>query len=200
MNRMKQTFAPARNSGTRPDTLNGLRPIKAQAGFEEAHARYQPGSRCTAAVCRSGAGGDLRVVCDRSFADLRYADGGQFRPRRILHGRRLCRAMHPDARWKLLDMLVRCAACDRAVWPFGRTVFDTAALWSRNRLSAASYLWAELRTSRGDTDRLRENWVSLRHPGYSAGRRRHWGRLFSSLPSLRDRCDRVYPACLMAIP
>ena len=160
---------------------------RARVVFWGTHGRPELRSDRAAAVHRPGAGRDLCAVRDRAVADLRHADGGQLRPRRVLHGRRLCRALHAVARRQFLDLPGRGAAGRRPVRPCRRTRSDPAALRPRHRLSAAADLRPELRDGRTGAHRLRQDRLSVRHAGNPAGRRQHRRRLFSALSAVRDR-------------
>src|SRR5258706_11735721 len=142
---MRQTYVPARRSVIKPDVVNGVCPLRAYTVFGDAHGRSESRSHRPAIVCRSGARRDLCAVCDRPFTDLRHADRGQLRPRCVLYGWSLCRALHALARRQFLDLPDRGAAGRRLVRSCRRTKLDTAALRKGARLAVAADGWVELR-------------------------------------------------------
>ena len=130
------------------------------------HGRFEPRSRRAAIVRRSGARRDLRAVRHRPVADLRHADRGQLRPRRVLHGGRLCRAFtFCSLGGNFWICLIAGAAGGRPVRPRRGAGPDPSALRPRHRLSAAADVRPELRDGRTGPHRLRQERISVRHAG-----------------------------------
>ncbi len=90
----KPTCGAARNSVTRPDAVNGAC-LAGTLRLWGRHGRSELDLIALQMFTGLALGAIYVLFAIGHVADLRHADGGQFRAWRVLHGRRLCRALHP---------------------------------------------------------------------------------------------------------